>query len=162
MLNAVFYVLVAIGLAVIGHFSGIVGWVAEHIHLTFRVEDFKPIFIMMFSFCLGILFGKYSKPNTAKNAANKSSIPSTKPKKFVPHQEIKPYKPKPKAQEDEVIIIEPKVDNAASNDAISALVNLGYTRKASRMVVAKVLKLDPEADLNNLIKKSMQQLSIGV
>ncbi len=49
---------------------------------------------------------------------------------------------------------------AAMEDAISALVNLGYARMMAMEVVATLLNENPEASTEELIRKSLRELSI--
>lgn len=47
-----------------------------------------------------------------------------------------------------------------ASDAIAALLNLGYKETRARMVVSKILDEHPDARLSELIRKSLQKLSL--
>jgi Holliday junction DNA helicase RuvA len=49
-------------------------------------------------------------------------------------------------------------DNTLNADALNALVALGINRQAADAAIQKVLKQDPEADVEALIKKALQSL----
>lgn len=53
------------------------------------------------------------------------------------------------------------VQNTAMEEAISALANLGYARIEAGMVVANVLRQNPEADTSELIRLSLKEIGRG-
>ena len=52
-----------------------------------------------------------------------------------------------------------KVDNKASEEATTALIMLGFTKVNVNKAVNAVLKEDPTASVENIIRKSLQKLS---
>ena len=52
-----------------------------------------------------------------------------------------------------------KVDNKASEEATTALIMLGFTKVNGNKAVNAVLKEDPTATVENIIRKSLQKLS---
>ncbi len=56
---------------------------------------------------------------------------------------------------DEVL---PSQGNTQKEEALSALETLGYTRKQSDKVVAGILKTDPEASVETIIKLALKKL----
>lgn len=56
---------------------------------------------------------------------------------------------------DEVL---PSQGNTQKEEALSALETLGYTRKQSDKVVAGILKTDPEASVETIIKQALKKL----
>ena len=53
------------------------------------------------------------------------------------------------------------VSNTAMEDAISALANLGYARIEAGMVVANVLRQNPDAETSELIRLSLKEIGKG-
>lgn len=53
------------------------------------------------------------------------------------------------------------VQNNAMEDAISALSNLGYARIEAGMVVANILRQNPDADTSELIRLSLKEIGKG-
>lgn len=53
------------------------------------------------------------------------------------------------------------VANSAMEDAISALANLGYARIEAGMVVANVLRQNPDASMSELIRLSLKEIGKG-
>ena len=53
------------------------------------------------------------------------------------------------------------VSNSVMEDAISALANLGYARIEAGMVVANVLRQNPDADTSELIRLSLKEIGKG-
>ena len=51
--------------------------------------------------------------------------------------------------------------NSAMDDAISALSNLGYARIEAGMVVANVLRQNPDANTSELIRLSLKEIGKG-
>ncbi len=51
------------------------------------------------------------------------------------------------------------INTSISQDAISALVNLGINKADSYQIVCNVLASEPEININDLIKKSLKQLA---
>ena len=56
----------------------------------------------------------------------------------------------------------PTNDNQVLNDAVSALVNLGYGRADAHLAASKILERDQAAELSAVIRQSLQQLSQGL
>ena len=53
------------------------------------------------------------------------------------------------------------MENSAMEDAISALANLGYARIEAGMVVANVLRQNPDANTSELIRLSLKEIGKG-
>ncbi len=56
---------------------------------------------------------------------------------------------------DEVSVVQ---NNTNRDEALSALEVLGFVRKASEKVVEKIVKEDPEATVETIIKKALKSL----
>lgn len=56
---------------------------------------------------------------------------------------------------DEVLMVQ---SNTNRDEALSALEVLGFVRKASEKIVEKIVKEDPEASVESIIKKALQNL----
>ncbi len=50
------------------------------------------------------------------------------------------------------------INNTNQEEALSALETLGYTRKQSEKVVAKIVKMQPDISVENIIKQSLKNL----
>lgn len=50
------------------------------------------------------------------------------------------------------------INNTSQEEALSALETLGYTRKQSEKVVAKIVKMQPDISVENIIKQSLKNL----
>jgi Holliday junction DNA helicase RuvA len=57
-------------------------------------------------------------------------------------------------------LIETPIDGT-TQDAIQALIHLGYPQKEAYTLIQKALKIDSNLDLANLIKKALQQAAIN-
>ena len=55
--------------------------------------------------------------------------------------------------------IEPSMQGTAASDAVSALTNLGYGQPEAAKAVAAVLAADPDADVSDLIRLALKNLS---
>lgn len=54
--------------------------------------------------------------------------------------------------------ISSKLDNTAKDEALSALDNLGFSRKQTQRVVETILRDNPAMDIENLIKQALKNL----
>ncbi len=50
------------------------------------------------------------------------------------------------------------INNTNQEEALSALETLGYTRKQSEKLVAKIVKMQPDISVENIIKQSLKNL----
>ena len=64
-----------------------------------------------------------------------------------------------KGDETDLSALFTKIDNKASEEATTALIMLGFTKVNVNKAVNAVLKEDPTASVENIIRKSLQKLS---
>ena len=64
-----------------------------------------------------------------------------------------------KGDETDISALFTKIDNKASEEATTALIMLGFTKVNVNKAVNAVLKEDPTASVENIIRKSLQKLS---
>ena len=64
-----------------------------------------------------------------------------------------------KGDETDLSALFTKIDNKASEEATTALITLGFTKVNVNKAVNAVLKEDPTASVENIIRKSLQKLS---
>lgn len=97
MKNAILYLAVALVLVVLVRMSGVIGMIDIK---TFIANLYMPFILIVagISFLFGTMAGEWRAKQHMK-VVEPVEAPKPIPKKFVPHQTVKPYKKKEKADE---------------------------------------------------------------